>query len=114
MNSDRVYVADFGKGNEVGSTGSSVSTDEGRIVRLATDSNVQSDVVKVAAPIGMALGSDGSLYVVEKGITDNRVVKFDRGSTTAVPLPFGTELVTAWSSTTVVFRRFREARRPRQ
>ena len=101
VNDDGVYVADFGKGNQADWSGFSVSSDEGRVVLLETGANVQKDVVKVAAPIGMALGPDGSLYVVEsmsmdkiprwRGAEAQRVVKFPSGSTTPVPLLFPTD-----------------------
>lgn len=90
--SDRgVYVADSGEGNETTVSGSFSSSDEGRIVLLEPGSNVQKDVVKVVAPTGMAVGPDGSLYVLENKPMHNRVVKFPSGSTTPVPLPFPTE-----------------------
>ena len=90
VNGDGVYVADFGMGNELDPNNVIMHTEEGRVVLLETGANVQKDVVKVAAPLRMALGPDGSVYAFENRFEDSssQVVKFPHGSTTPVPLHF--------------------------
>jgi serine/threonine-protein kinase len=87
VNGDGIYVADFGEGNELEAQLSHMSSDDGRVLLLENGATVQKEAVtRVGAPTGIALGPDESLYVVDH--YGGRVMRFAKGSTTPVLLPF--------------------------
>jgi len=83
-----VYVADTGQRNDVDPDGGWTKlSNDGRAMLLETGATVQKDVAtKVGAPISMAVGRDGAVYLLT--VVPDRVVQYANGSTTPVPLPF--------------------------
>jgi hypothetical protein len=82
-----VYVADTGQGNEINSQGYSFTSDDGRLLLLEPGATAQKEVAtKLGAPISLAAGPDGSVYVIARN--PSKAERFSSGSSEPTPLPF--------------------------